>query len=113
MTTYTYPVGGAAEPVSGMTAEQVAIERLSYDGDNYELRREGDGWQVYVTDPLKRSAPMVPAYARDRLYSAEPDEAAAWAELCERIVHADWRSVPDAMTDADYQRMLDEIAAEA
>lgn len=113
MTTYTYPLGTAGVPISGMSAEDVAIERLTHDGHEYKLQREPDGtWQFYCRNPHSHR-PFSRAYAIGKLlYSCADTEDDAWAELAERIVFADWRDVPIAMTDDKYRAMVAEIAAE-
>ena len=116
MTTYTYPVGdGCCEPTSGMTAREVAAERLIHDGSTYELRHEPDGdWQLYGSSnmPSARTGAMVPLYDGNRLlYSLADTEADAWAELAPRVVNATWSRVPDAMTDEDYAAMQAEIVS--
>lgn len=118
MTTYTYPTDGSRiNPRSGMTAEEVAVERLTHDGHLYEMRAESGGWQIYVSEgsvnAFGGAGRMVRGWANNRLlYSADPNEAEAWQELALLVVFADWRRVPDAMTDEEYQRMMADIAAD-
>lgn len=109
MTTYTYPVeGGSAR--SGMSAEEVAWERLSHDGHEWELRPEDGGWQLYGSErsvaAYGGSGQMLRLWANSRLlFSAKSDATLAWAELAEQVVFADWPRVPDAMTDEAYHAM--------
>jgi hypothetical protein len=119
--TYTYPVGGSAEPVSGLTAKDVAIERLEHDGYRWEMRREPHGWQIYVSQHsansglgarTMNSARSGPAPHGQLLFSTAATEEDAWRELAPKVVFADWRGVPEAMTDEDYREMMAVIAAE-
>ena len=122
MTTYTYPADGRGEPVSGLSARDVAIERLTHDGHRYEMRRETDGgWQIYASQRSENSSggagKMPPSWSGPSPYGKllvafVETEDEAWAKLAPLVVMADWHGVPDAMTDADYQAMLAELAAE-
>lgn len=111
MITYTYPTfPDSTGAVSGLSAVEVAIERLTHDGHTYEMRRVAGAWCIYASE--RREVQMRLAYAGGPLVSYADTEDAAWAELAPRIISADWSGVPQAMTDADYQAMLREIAAE-
>lgn len=111
MITYTYPTfPDSSSAVSGLSAVEVAIERLAHDGHPYEMRRVAGAWCIYASE--RREIQMRLAYAGGPLVSYAATEDLAWADLAPRIVNADWRGVPQAMTDANYQAMLREIAAE-
>lgn len=107
-TTYTYGVN-TSSPVSGLSVKDVAIERLTHDGHEFELRREANGaWQIYLNS--HRGWKLEKGWAGKKLLvSFAPTEEEAWEELAPLIVFADWRGVPEAMTDDDYERMLKEI----
>jgi len=116
-TTYTYPVDGSEDAVSGLSAANVAEQRLTHDGHDYELRSEDGGWTLYVSQGSRNSArglgSFSPCYSGPspygkRLHSALTDKAAAWTALADLVVFAAWDGVPDAMTDADYSAMVAE-----
>jgi hypothetical protein len=119
MTTYTYPINGSDTPVSGLSAHEVAIARLTYDGHDFGLRhvRKGE-WQLFVSAGGANSCSglgeMVAAYSGpdpygELLISFEKTKEAAWAELAPLIALAEWDDVPEAMTDDDYRQMISEL----
>ena len=74
-TTYTYPADGRGEPVSGMTAREVAEARLTHDGHTYELRRNGRAyWELFTSDGSINSASGAGAMRR-----AYDGHSRAWA----------------------------------
>ncbi|MDA8251271.1 MAG: hypothetical protein M0Z28_19170 [Rhodospirillales bacterium] len=114
MTTYTYPSDGSGVARSGWTAREVAEMRLGHDGQRYEMRRDGDCWQVYGGQWRGRMSPLWsgPAPHGRLLLSFAETEAEAWAEIAPLVVFADWHRVPEAMADEDYRQMLAELAAD-
>jgi hypothetical protein len=122
-TTYTYPTDGSAPAESGLSPLEVAQERLGHDCHLYEMRREADGrWQIYGSQFSRNyhggPGKMNPLYDGPNphgrlLDSTAETEAAAWEELAPRVVLADWRGVPEAMTDDDYNTMLAGLEADA
>lgn len=101
----------------GLTAEQVMMELLSYDGHEYEIRFVGDAWQLYTSRGSRNSraglGPMSESWANGKLCrSSAADEAQARAEIAEHVVGAEWvgRYGPEVMLDADYDDLeADEI----
>ncbi len=91
---------------SGLSLEEAADEMLSYDGRDWELRRDGEGWRIWNTYQ-NHARPWVST----RFYSAEENEAKARAELLAEVV-GDKINRHLAMTDADYEAMMARIAAE-
>lgn len=114
MTTYTYPADGRGAAHSGWTAREVAEMRLGHDGFHYEMRL-GDGcWQVYGGQWQHRMSPLWsgPSPHGRLLMSFAETEDVAWSEIAPLVVFADWPSVPDAMTDADFAMLEAEAALE-
>ncbi|NFV79980.1 hypothetical protein [Magnetospirillum aberrantis] len=111
MTTYTHITSQGEYHVSGLTAVEAAIARLTHDGATYELRRDTDGmWTVFSSNGL---GSMSPAYDGPEPYgrllnSFAATEAEALAELAPRIIKADWSDSEYVMTDADYEAMVAE-----
>jgi len=125
MTTYTvYRHASDFVEGSGLTAEQAAEIILSHDGARWELRREPARWdiagvpcwQVYGPPPGGRGE-WVPYYDGPpphgrALEACAPTEAEAWAKIAPMVLTADWRGPFTVMTDADFDAMMAELAAE-
>jgi hypothetical protein len=118
-TTYTVlsPASGTVYG-RGLTAIEAAQEILGYDGHDYELRRDGDAFQLFVSRGSRNSyggnRGLTEAYAGDRLvrsYAATED--AAWIEIAAKVIGAGWDNHPEAMTDAQYDETLAEIARDS
>jgi hypothetical protein len=122
-TTYTYPTDGRYPAECGLSALEVAQERLGHDGHLYEMRREADGrWQIYGSQHSRNwhggAGKMNALYdgpaPHGRLLSVTAEnEKAAWDALAPRVALAQWPGVPEAMTDDDYKAMLAEMDAGA
>jgi hypothetical protein len=110
--TYTvlHPVSG--EPIGrNLTAWQAAEIVLGYDGREYEVRRVGWGYQLFVSrgscNSSGGSRGMTEAYAHHHFVgSTERDEAAAREDIGRQVCQACWPGVPQVMTDADYDAMF-------
>lgn len=120
MTTYTvhkYSDSGSLIG-RGLSAVAAAQEILAHDSHAYELRRDGDAWQLFVSRGSAASyggtRGMTEAYSHRRLIrSYAATEPEAWEEIARQVIAAHWEDHPEAMTDAAYDAMLAEVAGGA
>ncbi|HEX5228759.1 MAG TPA: hypothetical protein VFW44_13665 [Bryobacteraceae bacterium] len=116
MTTFTvYNPNSGTELGRGLTAAEAAQEILGHDGHDYELRRDGEAFQLFVSRGSRNAnggnRGLTEAYSHSRLIrSYAATEAAAWEEIADQVIHAGWESVPvQVVSDADYDAMIAEI----
>lgn len=114
MTTYTLTNAAGDVLFTRMTAIEAAHEVLTDDGARYELRKDGDAWQLFGSN---RQGIMVelwdgPAPYGNLLRSNLVDESSAWHELAQRVIVAEWNDGLSAMSDDDYAAMIAELSAE-
>ena len=119
MTTYTvYNPNSGTEIARGLSAIQAAQEILGHDSHDYDLRREDDCFQLFITRGSNASfggnGGFTRAYSHGRLiFSGAATEDAAWEEIADQVIKAGWQSIPQALTDDDYDAMRAEIARDA
>lgn len=121
MTTYTiYNIHTGEIIERGATLDRAAAERLTYDGDRFEIIVRSDETEIVGFD---RSGRQIPLYdgpgASGRMlleWKGTPHERLE--RLYERVLTADWDNVPVvAQSDEDYHRDVvealddDQIAA--
>lgn len=119
MTTYTV-LSPASGTVYGrnLTAVEAAHEILGYDGHDYELRREGDAFQLFISRGSRNSfggnRGLTEAFANNHLIrSYAATETLAWEEIAAKILMANWDNTPAAMTDVEYDAIQAENARDA
>ena len=117
-TTYTvYDFNSGCERGRGLTAIEAAQEVLGDDGHDYELRLDGDAFQLFISRGSRNSAGgnrgLTMAYAHKRLIRSYAEtEEGAWAEIADQVINAGWESGPEVKTDAAYDAMQAAIAAD-
>lgn len=120
MTTYTvYSPASGTEYGRHLDVTAAAEIILTHDGHEYEVRpaTDGIGFDLFVSRGSRNSfggtRGMVPAWrGRRPIGTSTMDPGQAWREIAAQVVTAGWDGVPEAMSDADYDAMLAEIAAE-
>jgi transglutaminase-like putative cysteine protease len=116
MTATTYTITRSSGEVldRGLTAEQAAIEIMSYDGHEFEIRPEPDrGFRLWTSEYSRNSTLGGRPLTESVIFSLAANEADARAEIyAEVIAHADWFKGQDAYTDEAYDAMLAEIEAD-
>ena len=118
MTTYTLIGTDGAALETGLTAGEAAQAILWHDSHDYEIRREDDCWQLYVSRGSSASSGgnggLTMAYANRRLIASfAADEAAAWEDVAKQVIQAGWDRGPTVMTDEAYAEMMAELAGDA
>lgn len=91
-----------------LTAAEAAAEILTHDGREYDIRPEQDGGFTLWS----RQEVANRGWTRTVIYSAADTMAEAEAEIFGRVIAAGWDRHPDAMTDADYDAMMADLAEE-
>ena len=121
MTTYTVMNGAGTVQASGCTLEEAANEVLTYDDYAFEIRRaeprwdvHGEPqWQLWHSDGSAASTRSARHLVLTRIGVYAATKEAAWPGIAaEVIANADWFKGCTVMTDADYDAMLAEIAAD-
>jgi hypothetical protein len=122
-TTTTYTVYSPASGTvygRGLDVTDAAEIILTHDGHEYEVRPadDGIGFDLFISRGSRNSTSglggFVQAWRHNRLIGTSTmDKDQAWREIAAQVVTAGWERVPDAMTDADYDAMLAEIARDA
>lgn len=106
-TTYTLRLAGP--PMRGLSAAEAAHEMLTYDGWEYAIRRVGGQYRLEI-----RNQTAGRPWGDTIIYSLEDDEAAATAEIYQRVVDFTGRDggswAGDCMTDESYDRMMADLA---
>lgn len=92
-----------------LTARDAMAEICLHDSHDYEIRRDADGFLLWVTQFSGASTlggrPMV----RSRIWSLEADEAKATEEIARKVIAARWSGYPEAIPDASYEEMEREL----
>jgi len=70
---------------TNLTAEQAAIELLTYDGYGYEIELNDGFWTLYVSSGSRNSTLGLGEY-RESIFSTEDDEERARAEIFEEVI---------------------------
>lgn len=111
MTTYTIinSNSGLVED-RGVSLETAARELLGYDGFEYEIRRadDGRGYELWVSR-FSRNSTCYNGLTRSVVFSISDDEAAATAEIYQRVIESGHWTGPDVITDEQYDRMIAEM----
>ena len=110
MDKFTVISGSGVVQAEGLSADEAAVQVLTYDGHNYEIRPDADGgfWLWHTQRGGGGNVPMV----RTLIYSAAETEDEAQDEIfAEVLTKADWFDHQDVMTDAAYAAMVAEIEA--
>lgn len=110
MEKYTIHHGGE-NATSGLSAADAAGEILTADGQDYEIRREPDCWRLWQRQEVanvKWHAVSVRSFEE----TEEAAEADIFQQIVERCLHGLWDRYTEIMTDADYNAMLVQLAAD-
>lgn len=88
-----------------LTAAEAAQAILSDDGQDYEIRPSSDypGFDLWTRKQVANRG-----WHKTVIFSLETDADKAEAEICERVIHANWQNEPFAMTMEAYKEMLAE-----
>lgn len=111
MTTTTYTVLDLNGLVLGRGCDlaEAAHIILTDDGGEYEIRpaADGDGFCLWSRQPVANRG-----WAKTVVFSLESDRALAEAEIFAAVLAARWPRHAEAMTDAEYDAMMADLAAE-
>lgn len=92
-----------------LTARDAMAEICLHDNHDYQIRRDADGFLLWVTQFSRASTlggrPMV----RSQIWSAEDDETKATDEIARKVIAARWPGYPEAIPDASYEEMEREL----
>jgi hypothetical protein len=109
MTTYTTHRHGN-NALSGLSVADAAREILTADGQDFEIRREGDCWRLW-----QRKECAGVKWRAVLIWSFEEPEDAAEADIFQRVVNrcleGRWDRYTHIMTDDAYNAMLAQLAA--
>lgn len=102
MTTYTvYNPNSDTEAESGLCLADAANKMMTYDGHEWEIREEGDAFNLY-TSQFSRCSPCGGGeLARSVVYSYAANRDAAETEIFERVISEDWWTL-ECVTDAEF-----------
>lgn len=115
MSTTTYTVLRADGEINarGLSAPDAAVEVMTYDGHDYDILRDQDGWRLFTTKHSRNSPLGGRPMTGTVIWSFATHEAEARAEiLAEVIKNAGWWRGQSVITDADYDQMVADLAAE-
>ena len=103
--TYTvYNPNSDAEAESGLCLADAANKMMSYDGHEWEIREEGDAFNL-DTSQFSRCSPCGGGdLTRSVVYSYAANRDAAEIEIFERVISEDWWHL-ECVTDAEYLAM--------
>jgi hypothetical protein len=110
MTTYTVIDHDGYEIASGLTLEQAADEIMSSDSREWQLRKDAkfDGWAAWSRQQVANRD-----WTETVFYSSSTDEAAALAEISQKIVSAERMAGHyEAITDEQFSEMKAAALAE-
>jgi hypothetical protein len=103
----------------GLTAVEAAHKILSYDGHEYILHGTPDGtWYLYVSRDSQNAeggnGGFTTTYGAlgTLIISFAESREAAWQDIAEQVIRAEWRDWPVAMDDDDYDELMEEAAGE-
>ena len=85
---------------TNLTAEQAAIELLTYDGHGYEIELNDGYWTLYVSSGSRNSTCGLGEY-RESIFSTEDEEEKARAEIFEEVIAESGSWYPDITVSAD------------
>jgi hypothetical protein len=112
MTTYTVFFNDDSTTARrGLSVHAAAVEMLTYDGHDYEIRPEADGrgFRLWTCQPVANRR-----WEETVVFSLEADEAAATIEIMQRVVDFKGRRggswAGDCMPDTDFDQMLADLA---
>lgn len=111
--TTLYTIYGRGKIDSGLTATEAAEVLLTDDGYRYEIRRDRDGWRLYVSQHSRNSTlgdrPLVGA----TIWSSEAAEDAAWEDIADKVIQGGLWEKDDlqCLTDEAYAEMMRELEA--
>jgi hypothetical protein len=118
MTTYTLIDTQDNVTDRGLSLVDAAREILTYDGHDYEVRLENDGWYYLFGSTGSRNSQsglgkFNQSYCNGRILMEQASsEAEAFEKFAAKIIHNDWVRTPTAMTDADYDKQEADFAAQ-
>jgi len=70
---------------TNLTAEQAAIELLTYDGYGYEIELNDGFWTLYVSSGSRNSTRGLGEY-RESIFSTEDEEEKARVDIFEEVI---------------------------
>lgn len=93
---------------SGLTASEAAIEVLSYDGHDYDVRKIDGEYCIYVSRGSRNSTvglgPFSQAFVKNKALKVYADNAnAAFNIMAEMIIDHNWSRVPYVIEDETYK----------
>lgn len=90
-----------------LSAQDAMVEILTDDGHGYEIRKaeDGNGFELWVTQFSRNSTLGGKPMVKSAIWSFEADESKATDEIAAKVIAADWRHKPEAITDEQYDEM--------
>jgi hypothetical protein len=103
--TYTvYNPNSDTEAESGLCLADAANKMMTYDGREWEIREEGDAFNLYTSQFSRNSPCGGGELTRSVIYSYAANRDAAEIEIFERVISEDWWHL-ECVTDAEYLAM--------
>ena len=106
MTTYTVFDNNNETVKRGLSLHDAAVELLTADGHDYEIRPEadGEGFRLWITQFSRNSTLGGRPLSKSIFFSLEADKRRAEYEIFTQVIGEDWYNF-EAMTDADYEEV--------
>ena len=91
--------------------EEAAIEKLSHDGHEWDIRpaEDGDGWKLWGSQFSRNSPAGGKPLGKTSIYSLNADEESARHEIFQKVADAGWRGYPDICTRAAWENSEDGV----
>ena len=89
----------------GLSLTDAAVEILTHDGRDYEVRPlDGGGYGLFVSRGSRNSPSGLGGFVRawggyKTIYSPAKTDVDAWREIAAQVVKTSWPGMPEAMTD--------------
>lgn len=91
----------------GLNEQEAMAEILSYDQNNYEIRKSN--YKGYVCWDLYTGSNHNDKMSKTIIFSLCENEEEALQDIAKQVISADWDRVNDVMTDENYDEMIAEL----
>ena len=90
---------------TGLSAEMAAHTVLTDDGCSYDVRKDGDVWELWSRQEVANRP-----WSKTIYFSLEETEEAAWKDIAQQVIERDAYAPgargPEVITDERYKEML-------
>jgi len=85
---------------ANLTAAEAAQAILNHDGQDYEIRRSVDGYDLWTRQQVAGRG-----WSKTVIYSREENKEFAEATIYRKVIAANWQGQPQAIPMAEYERL--------